>query len=145
MKGLERSKKLLESLHQEIEGDLELKVLDPRSGGACGALEPLDDHVILIQESAPEVLGKVFLSSETSKKARPCRGKVVAVGPGILAPDLKYRHPLDCVPGDTVYFYPHAAQHIAHDGQEYTVLKEGDVICKVIPRSGPKATHAPQA
>lgn len=145
MNSLERSKALLESLHQETwAGDNEMKVLDPRSDLSRGLLAPLDDHVILIQEATPEVLGSLHLPQEARKKARPHRGRVVAVGPGLLAPDLKYRHPLDCVPGDVVYFYPHAAQNIAHDGQEYVVLKEGDVICKVIP-SPPKGTHGPEA
>lgn len=131
MNSLERSKRLLASLHEEVEGSNDLRVLDPRPTPGGDTLLPLDDHIILVQDRAPEVMGKVILSADSAKKARPCRGRILAVGPGLLAPDLKYRRPLDCFPGDVVYFYPHRAQYVVHDGQELVVLKEADVMAKV--------------
>src|SRR5436190_771302 len=64
--GLERSRRLLDEMHAEVEGDPELQaaspkgvvVLSPRElGGDPLDLEPLDDHVIVLQEEIPDAIG----------------------------------------------------------------------------------------
>ena len=92
-------------------------------------LVPMGDRLVIKPAVQEEVLASGIVIPDTAKE-KPQQGDVLAVGPGRLD-DAGKRIPLDVKVGDRVLFAKYSGQEIKIDQQEYVVLSEKDVLCKV--------------
>ena len=93
-------------------------------------LRPLDDRVV-VQPSEAEATTAGGIVLPDSAKEKPQRGKVVAVGPGRLL-DSGSRGDLSVAVGDTVIYGKYGGSEIEVDGQEMKILRESDILAKVL-------------
>ncbi len=93
-------------------------------------LRPLDDRVVVQPEEAESTTaGGIVLPDSAQEK--PQRGKVVAVGPGKLL-DSGNRGELSVSIGDTVIYGRYGGSDVEVDGQEMKILRESDILAKVL-------------
>jgi chaperonin GroES len=74
-------------------------------------------------------------------KEKPQRGKVLAVGPGPRDDNGKFI-PMDVVEGDEVIFSKYGGTEIKVGTDEYLILRESDVLAKVVSSKKPVAAKA---
>ena len=96
-------------------------------------LKPLGDRLIVkvVEEEETTVSGIVV--PDTAKE-KPQKGKVLAVGDGKLDDDGR-RIPPDVAAGDEVVYSKYGGTEIVVDGEDLLVLRESDVLAKVLPGS----------
>ncbi len=93
-------------------------------------LKPLDDRIVVEPMEAEEVTaGGIVLPDSAQEK--PQRGVIVAVGPGKLL-DSGTRGELSVAVGDEVIYGKYSASDIEVDGREVKILRESDILAKVI-------------
>ena len=92
-------------------------------------LSPLGDRLVIKPVVQEEVLASGIVIPDTAKE-KPQQGEVLAAGPGRLDDDGK-RIPMDVKVGDRVLYAKYSGQEIKIDQEEYIVLSEKDVLCKV--------------
>ena len=93
-------------------------------------IRPLDDRVVVKPEEAEETTaGGIVLPSSAQEK--PQRGTVVAVGPGKLL-DNGNRGTLSVAVGDVVIYGKYGGSDIEVDGDEVKILRESDILAKVL-------------
>ena len=92
-------------------------------------LIPLGDRLVIKPVVQEEVLASGLVIPDTAKE-KPQQGNVIAAGPGRVDDNGK-RIPLDVKAGDRVLYAKYSGQEIKIDQQEYIVLSERDVLCKV--------------
>ncbi|HPB81871.1 MAG TPA: co-chaperone GroES [Spirochaetota bacterium] len=89
------------------------------------AIKPLGDRVLIaVSEEELPKQGSLYIP-ETAKE-KPQEGKVVAVGNGRYE-DGKLV-PLDVKVGDSVLYGKYAGSEIKHDGKEYLIVRESDIL-----------------
>lgn len=94
------------------------------------SIRPLDDRVVVEPMAAEETTaGGIVLPDAAQEK--PQRGTVVAVGPGKLL-DSGERGELSIAVGDEVIFGKYGGTEIEVDGQEVKILRESDILAKVV-------------
>jgi chaperonin GroES len=93
-------------------------------------LKPLGDRLIVraVEEEAATPSGIVL--PDTAKE-KPLKGTVLAVGDGKLEDDGR-RIPLDVAAGDEVVYSKYGGTEIVVDGEDLLVLRESDVLAKVV-------------
>jgi chaperonin GroES len=93
-------------------------------------LKPLGDRLIVraVEEEETTVSGIVL--PDTAKE-KPQKGKVLAVGEGKLDDNGK-RIPMDVSEGDEVLYSKYGGTEIKVDGEELLVLRESDVLAKLL-------------
>ena len=92
-------------------------------------LIPLSDKLVLKPIVQEEVLSSGIVIPDTAKE-KPNQGEVVAVGPGRRDDDGKVI-PMEVSVGDRVLYAKYTGQEIKVENEEYIVLKENDILCKV--------------
>jgi chaperonin GroES len=92
-------------------------------------LIPLGDKLVIKAVVQEEVLASGIVIPDTAKE-KPQQGEVIAVGPGRLDDNGK-RMPMDLKVGDRVLYAKYSGQEVKIDREEYIVLSEKDVLCKV--------------
>jgi len=92
-------------------------------------LIPLSDRLVIKPVVQEEVLASGIVIPDTAKE-KPQQGQVLAAGPGRVDDDGK-RVPMDVKVGDRVLYAKYSGQEIKIDQQEFIVLSEKDVLCKV--------------
>ncbi|MEL6107906.1 MAG: co-chaperone GroES [Planctomycetota bacterium] len=93
-------------------------------------LRPLDDRVVVQPvEAETTTAGGIVLPD--SAKEKPQRGTIVAVGPGKLL-ESGNRGELSVAIGDTVIYGKYGGSDIEVDGQEMKILRESDILAKVL-------------
>jgi chaperonin GroES len=92
-------------------------------------LVPLADRLVIKPVVQEEVLASGIVIPDTAKE-KPMQGEVIAAGPGRLDEDGK-RVPMEVKVGDRVLYAKYSGQEIKIDREEYIVLAEKDVLCKV--------------
>lgn len=92
-------------------------------------LIPLHDRIVIKPIVQEEVLASGIVIPDTAKE-KPQQGEVVAVGPGRLDDNGK-RIPMDVKVGDRILYAKYSGQEVKIDGEEYIVLSEKDVLCKL--------------
>ncbi|QDS89159.1 10 kDa chaperonin [Rosistilla oblonga] len=93
-------------------------------------IRPLDDRIVVQPASAEETTaGGIVLPDSAQEK--PQRGTVVAVGPGKLL-DSGSRGELTVAIGDVVIYGRYGGSEIEVDGQELKILRESDILAKVV-------------
>ncbi len=93
-------------------------------------LRPLDDRVVVEPLEAEEMTAGGIVLPDTAKE-KPQRGSVVGVGPGKLL-DSGERGELSVAIGDEVIYGKYAGSDIEIDGREVKILRESDILAKVI-------------
>lgn len=89
-------------------------------------INPIRDNVVITRDAVlTETESGIVLPDSGRDKDKPCRGIVVAVGPG------RPQEPLTVKEGDIVYFAKYGGADIEVDGKEYLVLKESDILVSV--------------
>ncbi|GIX06569.1 MAG: 10 kDa chaperonin [Candidatus Poribacteria bacterium] len=92
-------------------------------------LVPLLDYVVLEPIEEEETKIGAIVVPDTAKE-RPQLGRVVAVGPGRKKEDGT-RSPMAVQEGDTVIYSKYAGTEFEHQGKEYLVLRESDILAIV--------------
>ena len=93
-------------------------------------ITPLDDRLVVEPLEAEEKTAGGILLPDTAKQ-KPSRGRVLAVGPGKLT-DKGDRTAVSVVKGDEVIYGRYAGNDIDVDGREIKILRERDILAKVV-------------
>lgn len=93
-------------------------------------LRPLEDRVVVEPVEAEEVTAGGIVLPDTAKE-KPQRGTVLAVGPGKLLDSGERGTPSVSV-GDEVIYGKYAGTDIEIDGRDVKILRESDVLAKVV-------------
>jgi chaperonin GroES len=89
-------------------------------------IQPLHDR-ILVKRFQEEERSKGGIIIPDTAKEKPIQGEIIAVGQGRVTDDGKVS-PLLVKKGDKVLFAKYSGTEIKIDGQEYLVMREGDVL-----------------
>ena len=90
-------------------------------------IRPLHDRVIVERlEDELKTAGGILIPDNAKEK--PSRGLVVAVGPGKKCDKTGECCKLDVKVGDKVLFGKYSGSEVKHDGKEYLVMREDDII-----------------
>ena len=92
------------------------------------SIKPLGDRVVIKRLEAEETTKSGIIVTGTAKE-RPQEAEVVAVGPGAIV-DGK-RTEMEVKIGDKVLYSKYAGTEVKVDGQEYTILKQEDILAIV--------------
>jgi chaperonin GroES len=87
-------------------------------------IKPLADRVLIEPQAAETKTASGIIIPETAKE-KPQRGKVVAVGNG------KKNHEMTVKAGDVVLYGKYAGTELKHDGHDYMIMKEDDILAIV--------------
>ena len=90
------------------------------------SLKPLNDRVLVKRLESEERTASGLYIPDTAKE-KPCKGQVVAVGPGKHADDGKLV-PMTVKVGDMVLFNKYAGTEVKIDGAEHLVMREDDIL-----------------
>jgi|SRR5947208_11876373 chaperonin GroES len=103
-------------------------------------LQPLGDRLIaeVLEEEETTVSGIVL--PDTAKE-KPQRGRVLAVGPGSRDEDGEYIK-MDVEVGDEIIFSKYGGTEIKLGTDEVLILRESDVLAKVIGTREPAGATA---
>lgn len=93
-------------------------------------LYPLDDRIVVeLEEAEEKTVGGIVLPD--SAKEKPLQGKVVAVGNGKLLTNGQ-RAEMLVKKGDRVLFGKYAGTEVKHDGKEFKILKESEILAQIL-------------
>ncbi|HPK08795.1 MAG TPA: co-chaperone GroES [Saprospiraceae bacterium] len=84
-------------------------------------MKPINDRVVVQPASADEKTAGGIIIPDTAKE-KPQKGTVVAVGPG------KEGNKMTVKKGDTVLYGKYAGQEINHEGKDYLIMREDDIL-----------------
>ena len=91
-------------------------------------LYPLQDRVVVkLVEAEETTKGGIILTA--AAKEKPQVAEVVAVGPGI--PEGEHKVVMEVKVGDKVITSKYAGTEVKMDGQEYTIVKQSDILAIV--------------
>jgi len=93
-------------------------------------VRPLDDRVVVEPLEAEDKTAGGILLPDTAKQ-KPQRGRILAVGPGKLR-DSGERSALNVVKGDEVIYGRYAGNDVEVDGREVKILRESDILAKIV-------------
>ena len=100
-------------------------------------LKPLGDRLIVEPlEEEQTTIGGIVLPDSAQEK--PQRGTVLAVGPGARNTDTGDHIAMDVSEGDVVVYSKYGGTEIKVGADEYLILRESDVLAKVIDAPGKK-------
>ena len=92
-------------------------------------IKPLADRVVIKMLEAEETT-KSGIILTTAAKEKPQVAEVVAVGPGGMVDGKEVKMELSV--GDKVLISKYAGTEVKLDGEEYTILRESDVLAVVL-------------
>ncbi len=91
-------------------------------------LYPLQDRVVVKLVEAEETTKSGIILTGAAKE-KPQVAEVVAVGPGI--PEGEHKVVMEVKVGDKVITSKYAGTEVKMDGQEYTIVKQSDILAIV--------------
>jgi chaperonin GroES len=103
-------------------------------------LKPLGDRLIVEVLDEEEQTFSGIVLPDTAKE-KPQRGKVLAVGPGPRDDNGKFV-PMDVAVNDEIVFSKYGGTEIKVGTDEYLILRESDVLAKVVSSKKPAAVKA---
>jgi len=103
-------------------------------------LQPLGDRLIVEVIEEEETTTSGIVLPDTAKE-KPQRGKVLAVGPGPRDEDGKYIT-MDVAEGDEIIFSKYGGTEIRLGTDEVLILRESDVLAKVVGTREPAGAAA---
>ena len=92
-------------------------------------MQPLDDRIIVRPMEAEETTEGGIVLPDTAKE-KPQKGEVVAVGDGKMLEDGG-RANMTLKKGDVVLFGKYSGTEVKIDGEEYSIMRESDVLAIV--------------
>ena len=84
-------------------------------------MKPINDRVVVKPAPADEKTSGGIIIPDNAKE-KPQRGTVVAVGTG------KENNKMTVKKGDTVLYGKYAGQEISHEGKDYLIMREDDIL-----------------
>ncbi|MBQ7573305.1 MAG: co-chaperone GroES [Clostridia bacterium] len=91
-------------------------------------IKPLGDRVVIKMLEAEETTKSgIILTSKAQEK--PQVAEVVAVGPGGMVDGKEVK--MEVKVGDKVLMSQYAGTEVKLDGEEYTILRQSDILAKV--------------
>lgn len=91
-------------------------------------IKPLGDRVVIkMLESEETTKSGIVLPG--SAKEKPQVAEVVAVGPGTVVDGKEIK--MEVKVGDKVLMSKYSGTEVKFDGQEFTILKQGDILAIV--------------
>src|SRR5690348_17608991 len=94
-------------------------------------LQPLGDRLIVEVLEEEETTASGIVLPDTAKE-KPQRGRVLAVGPGARNQDTGEHIPMDMEEGDEIVFSKYGGTEIKLGADEVLILRESDVLAKVV-------------
>ena len=89
-------------------------------------IRPLQDRILIQRvDSEEKTSGGIIIPD--SAKEKPQEGLVVSTGKGKVRDDGNII-PLDVAAGDRVLFSKYAGTDVTLDGEDYTILREDDIL-----------------
>ena len=84
-------------------------------------MKPINDRVVVKPAPAEEKTAGGIIVPDTAKEKQQ-KGEVIAVGPGKdgIAPTVRK--------GDTVLFGKYAGTELSHEGEDYLIMREDDIL-----------------
>src|SRR5215218_9068944 len=101
-------------------------------------LQPLGDRVIVEALEEEETTSSGIVLPDTAKE-KPQRGRVLAVGPGARNEKGEVI-PMEVAVGDEVIYSKYGGTEIKVGADEVLVLRESDVLAKVVTKGGAKTS-----
>jgi chaperonin GroES len=92
-------------------------------------LTPLGDRVVVRPKSKDEMTSSGIVLPDTASE-KPQEGSVLSVGPGRVL-DSGKRLQMEVKGGDTVLFAKYGGTEVKLDGEDYLVIREGDLLAIV--------------
>jgi len=87
-------------------------------------IKPLADRVLVQPSEAETTTSSGIIIPDTAKE-KPQRGIIVAVGPGTK------ENPVTLKSGDIVLYGKYAGTELQHEGIDYLIMKESDILAIV--------------
>jgi chaperonin GroES len=103
-------------------------------------LQPLGDRLIVEVLEDEDTTESGIVLPDTAKE-KPQRGRVLAVGPGGRDEDGEYI-PIDLAEGDEIIFSKYGGTEIKLGVDEVLILRESDVLAKVVGTREPAGAKA---
>lgn len=91
-------------------------------------IKPLGERVVIKKLEAEEKTKSGIVLTGTAKE-RPQEAEVVAVGPGAVVDGSRIE--MEVKVGDKVLYSKYAGTEVKVDGEEYTILKQEDILAIV--------------
>jgi len=91
-------------------------------------IKPLGDKVVIKMLEGEETT-KSGIVLPGSAKEKPQVAEVVAVGPGTVVDGNEVK--MEVKVGDKVLLNKYSGTEVKYEGQEYTILKQGDILAIV--------------
>lgn len=88
-------------------------------------IQPLSDRVLIEPTAAEEVTASGIIIPDSAKE-KPLRGTVLAVGNGTKDEEMILKA------GDSVLYGKYAGTEIEIDGKKYLMMRQSDVLAKLI-------------
>ncbi len=89
-------------------------------------IKPLSDRVVVEAAAAEEKSSGGIILPDTAQE-KPQQGTVVAVGPG-KASDAGIIIKMTVKKGDKVLYGKYSGTEVNHDGKEYLIMRESDIL-----------------
>ena len=87
-------------------------------------ITPLADRVIIKQAAAETTTASGIIIPDTAQE-KPQKGSVIAVGKGTK------ENPITVKVGDIVLYGKYSGTELQHDGMDYLIMKESDILAIV--------------
>jgi len=95
-------------------------------------LKPLDARVLVKKpEREEQTASGIILPDTVSEQGQTALGNVISVGPGSRNMNDGKPMPMEIKVGDTIVYTKFSATEIQHDGEEFFVVTERDIIAVV--------------
>lgn len=91
-------------------------------------IKPLADRVVIKMVEAEETTKSGIILAGSAKE-KPQIAEVVAVGPGGVVDGKEVK--MELAVGDRVLMSKYAGTEVKLDGEEYTILRQSDILAKI--------------
>lgn len=88
------------------------------------SIQPLADRVLVAPAAAETTTSSGIIIPDTAKE-KPQKGTVVAVGPGTKD------QPVTVKVGDQVLYGKYSGTELQHEGEDYLIMRESDILAIV--------------
>ena len=95
-------------------------------GGVGMAIQPLGDRALVKRLEAEEKTKGGIVLPDTAKE-KPFEGEIIATGNGKVM-ETGQKQPLEVRTGDRVLFSKYSGTEVKIDGEEYTIMREDDIL-----------------
>lgn len=92
-------------------------------------LRPLRNRVIVERYENEESTKSGIIIADSSQE-RPPKGKVIAVGPGLLN-ESGALQPMSVEVGEEVYFSQYSGEEVEYEGKKYLILDDDEILAVI--------------